>query len=271
MKHTTKKPATVKNAFLEIRKIYAIGFILSKYETIKKNFDLFKLVIENSSMNFIRTLPIAIYLIANFSKLSLTVVTSKNKRVIVLTLLGNKKDYSFIAKKLWTKFLDNFNKDNKLSKNKIDNNGFYTFANSYYYNAKELQLTTFKFQLLVLKNSASKKDFLEVKNSLLASYTDQDLKLNKQRLYLNDNSDLKIYSSYNDCMFKKGKSYFLPLIDPILLSLANLYNLTYSISDKNLTVETKKDTKKKIQSTKKLLKVSKKIQKKNSKKVNKKK
>lgn len=255
MKHETKKTAETKKTYLEINKNYSIAFVLNKYETIKKQFGLFKIVCENSPMNFIRTLPLFLYLKDNFGKLSLNVITSKNKRIILITLTGNKKDYSFLPSKLWIKFITNWQKEN--GKN---NDGYYTSANALYYNSKELKTTQFKFQLIVLKNSSSKKDILELKKDLLIVPSDTTCEFNKKGIYINENRDLKIYNSFNSSMFLKGKSYFLPILDPLLLSISNLFNLHYSISDKILNVKTKKDTKKKIQSVKKLLKVSKKLQ-----------
>lgn len=263
MKNATKKSATKKTNFLELTKIYSLHFLINKYEIIKNNFELFKTVIQNSETNFLKTLPTAIYLIANISKLSLQLFTSKNKKVIVFNLVGNKKDYEKIPPKNWIKFIANWKKENK-----NNNDRFYASSNVYFYNSNELVKDIFKFQLLVIKNTANKKDINEVKKYLFASVNDTDCKFNKHEIYLNENSDNKIYITQNLPMLLFGKSYFLPNFDPFLLSLVKLYNLTYSISDKNLELETKKSKKEKIVANKKLLRTSKKLQ---GKKVSKKK
>lgn len=261
MKQPTKKIAIKKISYLEIAKIYSISFILNKYETIKQNWNLFCAVCSNNPMNFIRTLPLFLYLQKNINKLSLQVVTSKNKKVIVITLTGGKKDYEFISSKKWNEFIKKFKKENGKS-----NDGFYADSNAYYYNNDNLQTTKFLFQLIILKNGASKKDMLEVKKDLLIIPSDTTCEFNKKGLYLNKYRDLKIYNCYDSAMILFGKSYFLPLLDPFLLSLSKLFGLTYSISNKILINETKKSKKEKISLTKKLLKISKKLAKKVSKK-----
>jgi hypothetical protein len=169
MKNLITKKTSLKNLSLAI--------MLNSYTSLKNSLNTL-LMLLNSDWTFLQNNPQLLFIKNHIKELQLHVFHSVNKKCILIQLESNSNNYLKITQSIWKHETAKFFKDNKKS-----NEGFFEAMFKFYSDSKK-EKSKFMIELLIVKNSATKKDIAEIKGNMFNSNI--NIPLNKNGIYTNE-------------------------------------------------------------------------------------
>ena len=155
----------------------SLAIILNSYVSLKTSFNTL-LSILDSEWTFLNANPQLLFLKNHVKDMHLHIFHSVNKKAILIQLESNTNNYLKICQSVWKKETAKFFKDNKKS-----NEGFFESMFKFYQDSKK-DKSKFMLELLIVKNSASKKDIAEIKGNMFNSNI--NIPMNKNEIYTNE-------------------------------------------------------------------------------------
>jgi hypothetical protein len=191
----------------------------------------------SSEWDFLANNPQLLFIKNHIKELHLHIFHSVNKKVILIQLESNTNNYLKLTQSIWKQQTVKFFKENKKS-----NEGFFE-AMFKFYNDSKKEKSKFMIELLIVKNSANKKDINEVKGNMFNSAI--TIPLNKNGIYTHERLlpyywlnciDMQLLENISN----RSKSFINSHLCNFLSSIAsNVLNV--KLSDEKI-VPTKKNT-----------------------------
>jgi hypothetical protein len=169
MKNLITKKTSLKNLSLNI--------LLNSYASLKNSLSTL-LMLLSSDWDFLANNPQLLFIKNHVKELHLHIFHSVNKKVILIQLESSTNNYLKLTQSIWKQESQDFFKKNGKS-----NEGFFDAMFKFYTAAKK-EKSKFMIELLIVKNTATKKDINEIKNNMFNSAI--TIPLNKNGIYTHE-------------------------------------------------------------------------------------